>query len=277
MALDPLPKYQKAAYRPIAPRAHTERTSPVSRGWGDPCREGILVVVKFAPRPRDGYTFSRQFRAELSPLLKYLVDATHELGAPSGFEFRRNAELGGGFSTYNCREIKGGSTQQSWHSWPVAADINSAGNPLILGDDPDFVSRQPPWMVDLWESAGWYWGGRYTGGRIDAMHFEYLRSPADVAADLVNARAAYDRIKAELNGAAPLKDVQVNGEGTVTPEQVMLLQRFLNENGANPQLIVDGVFGPKTEAALAQVAQLIRSQKEAIAMAKKKGSEIAAL
>ena len=37
---------------------------------------------------------------------------------------------------------------------------------------------------------------------------------------------------------------------TVTPEQVKLLQTTLNKLGASPPLVVDGFYGPKTEAAL---------------------------
>lgn len=248
MTLERLPRYAQADYQPIAPRANVKRTQPSLRGWGEPCDTANQVKVTMAPRPRDGKVFNRPFRKELAPLFKFLVDATHELGALTGFEIRTNDEPDGGFSTYACRPIRD-STSYSWHSWPVAVDINSSGNPLRY--DGGFESRQPPWMVDLWESAGWYWGGRYVSGRVDAMHFEYLRSPADVATDLANAQAAYERIKLVLAPPPPpVPEVPDPAEVEKQLAAVKALQAALNEVGVDPPLVVDGIAGPKTLAAL---------------------------
>jgi D-alanyl-D-alanine carboxypeptidase len=50
-----------------------------------------------------------------------------------------------------------------------------------------FVTDIPPAVVAMWEACGLYWGGRYQK-RPDAMHFEYIGRPRDVAADLLQAQ-----------------------------------------------------------------------------------------
>lgn len=239
MTLARLPTFPKSAYQPIAPRlAFVKRSPPDARGWGPgwpDCQPGKLVKTEGVVRPSDGQPFNRPVRVETVELFAYLMQATMDLG----YEFRRNDEPDGGVSTYNCRAIKGSDPPSaSWHSWGLAIDINSAGNPQFT-----FRSTQPPWMVDLWESSGFYWGGRFKSGFEDAMHLEYSFRPESVATDLANAKAARARI------AAILKP-----EGSVTKEQVKALQMTLNGLGVSPPLVVDGVFGAKTEAALAQAA-----------------------
>lgn len=201
MTPDPLIKYPREAYGPLAPRVvNVKRTYPSERGWGPgwpDCQPGKLETAR-SVRPSDGKTFNRPVRKEVVALFSFLMQATMDLG----YEFRTNAEPGGGVSTYVCRAIKGTTTAPSWHSWGLAIDINSAANPMLLSGSVSWRSTQPPWMVDLWESSGFYWGGRYnkmgTVGYADAMHFEYCFRPGDVTLDLANARAAFARIKAQL-------------------------------------------------------------------------------
>lgn len=192
MTLGRLPTYPRSAYAPIQPRLQgVKRTYPSTRGWGSgwPDCQTDKLAKAFSTRPRDGQPFNRPFREELVKLVGYLMQSTMDLG----YEFRRNDEPDGGVSTFNCRPIKGTTDKPSWHSWGMAIDINSAGNPMLLNNPNGWRSTQPPWMVDLWESSGFYWGGRYTA-YADCMHFEYMFHPEDVATDQANAIAAFDRI-----------------------------------------------------------------------------------
>lgn len=83
---------------------------------------------------------------------------------------------------YNCRKITGGSGY-SLHSYGIALDINSRANPY----GPRLVTDMPREMVDsikaIRTTAGlpvWRWGGEFSGSK-DAMHFEIVASPAELA------------------------------------------------------------------------------------------------
>lgn len=72
--------------------------------------------------------------------------------------------------------------------------------------------------------------------------------------------------------------------GDVTPEEVKALQTQLNAAGANPQLVVDGVYGPATKAAVVQVTtqkRVLETQNKAlnttVIQAKAKATEIVKL
>jgi len=70
----------------------------------------------------------------------------------------------------------------SYHSWGIAVDVNAIDNagwyvkappdpwsPAWRAQFPHGVSRE---VVQAFESCGWKWGGRWTGGFVDGMHFE---------------------------------------------------------------------------------------------------------
>lgn len=70
---------------------------------------------------------------------------------------------------YNCRLIKGsGDKSTSTHSWGISIDLNAATN--LQGTDGDMDPR----IVGIFESHGFYWGGRFSGNRRDEMHFEFV-------------------------------------------------------------------------------------------------------
>lgn len=86
---------------------------------------------------------------------------------------------------YNCRKITGGSGY-SLHSYGIAIDIRWQENPY----GPVLHTTMPLAMVIAIEAIRtktgkqvWGWGGRYTGNK-DAMHFEIVCSPADLATGL---------------------------------------------------------------------------------------------
>lgn len=66
---------------------------------------------------------------------------------------------------YNHRNIRGGSTHLSTHSWGIAIDMNPETNKLGTPGNMD------PEVIDCFERRGFLWGGRFH--RLDPMHFQY--------------------------------------------------------------------------------------------------------
>jgi hypothetical protein len=93
-------------------------------------------------------------------LVEILVPALQELER-SGLASTVDAAQFGG--CYNVRVVRGASTL-SRHAWGAAVDINVGSNPL--GGAPSIDRR----IVDLLESRGLRWGGRFL--RPDGQHFE---------------------------------------------------------------------------------------------------------
>jgi hypothetical protein len=113
--------------------------------------------------------------------------------------------VGSGSGAYNCRRITGG-TGYSLHSYPdmnsftfwngyriptmaLAVDINPSANPY----GPRLVTNMPRSMIDaiyrIRTNSGaqvWAWGGYYTRSK-DAMHFEIVCTPRDLATGIRNA------------------------------------------------------------------------------------------
>lgn len=90
----------------------------------------------------------------------------------------RRADTG----AYNCRKITGG-TGYSLHAYGIAADLNWQTNPY----GRRLVTDMPRRMVDdilAIRTVGGHrvfrWGGDYTTNK-DAMHFEVVASPAELA------------------------------------------------------------------------------------------------
>jgi hypothetical protein len=83
---------------------------------------------------------------------------------------------------YNCRSITGGSGY-SLHAMAIAIDLNWTTNPY----GPRLVTDMPPAMVIAIKAIRtrcggqvWRWGGDFAGNK-DAMHFEVIASPAEIA------------------------------------------------------------------------------------------------
>lgn len=57
----------------------------------------------------------------------------------------------------------------SYHSWGIAVDMDPSRN--RMGTRGDI----PGWLVDIWESWGFKWGGNWQGKQADPMHFELVR------------------------------------------------------------------------------------------------------
>jgi hypothetical protein len=109
-----------------------------------------------------------------------IVDAVKALNAVLiDWDYRtRRADTG----AYNCRQITGG-TNYSLHAYGIAVDLNWSTNPY----GRTLVTDMPIGMIEAIEgirtASGvqvWRWGGRYSNNK-DAMHFEVVASPAELA------------------------------------------------------------------------------------------------
>ncbi|MFC6022082.1 peptidoglycan-binding protein [Plantactinospora solaniradicis] len=204
-----------------------------ARGWGTgwpKCQKGRMAVVV-----RAGVKVF--VRKEIAPLVATLLEATEKR---YGYDVKSGQTWG-----YACRAIRG-SQKPSNHSWGLAIDINSRTNPMSA----TFKSDMPPGMVAMWWNCGFYWGGWYRT-RPDAMHFEYVGRPGDVSRHLAAARkhlsgpATKATGRGEFSGP-PLRLTRPPTRG----DRVTWVQERLNVKGAAPKLATDGVWGPKTDAAL---------------------------
>src|SRR5215203_2752646 len=132
-----------------------------SRGWGPgwpACQQGQMTVVAAA-----GIRLS--VHRDLAPLVGWLCDET----VRRGYQLRSGQCWG-----FACRAIRGSSAPSN-HSWGLAVDLNSLANPM----GSRLVTDMPRWMPELWTGHGFAWGGAYTG-RKDAMHYEYVETPAQL-------------------------------------------------------------------------------------------------
>jgi len=93
-----------------------------------------------------------------------------------------------------CRKITGGSGY-SLHAYLIAIDVNWLDNPYTTGPlvtdmDPRMIAE----IVALRTKSGapvWGWGGHYRSIK-DAMHFEIVCTPADLATGIANAAPTGD-------------------------------------------------------------------------------------
>jgi len=75
--------------------------------------------------------------------------------------------------SYAVRSIRGGASP-SMHSYGVAMDWNAAANPQHA---PLSETKFKPdsLIVKAFKDEGWTWGGDWSPGSIDAMHFQAAR------------------------------------------------------------------------------------------------------
>jgi hypothetical protein len=92
-------------------------------------------------------------------LAQCLHDIQVKMGPAKIKEF--GLDLFGGCYCFRQRRT---SQSLSIHSWAAAIDLNPAANPLGK------KGIMPPEVVDIFEGAGWTWGGRWK--YPDPMHFE---------------------------------------------------------------------------------------------------------
>jgi len=210
------------------------------------------------------------------PKGRVLIDAFAALDAVlkrHGYAPRR-----GDTGAYNCRKITGGSGYSLhaygpgdrftfWNgvaiSTALAVDINWQSNPY----GKRLVTDMPAGMVAEIKAIRtgngkqvWRWGGDYSGNK-DAMHFEIVCTPADLATGVKGTAAAsgsgipHDVLRRGDKGPKVTAvqwtltflghPVVVDGDyGPATTAAVGAFQRACNTLGAT--LTVDGVWGPQT-------------------------------
>jgi hypothetical protein len=155
--------------------------------------------------------------AELVALIMHANEA-------QGYHYRP-ADTG----AYNCRKISG-TNVWSLHAYGLAIDENWSTNPYTSPLRTD----KPGCLVELWNRYGFAWGGHYSGSK-DAMHFEFMGTPAQAVQALALARS-------ELGGGAPPPPPPPPGDGG--DAQVRQDQFDLNDTGFT--CTVDGFAGPET-------------------------------
>jgi hypothetical protein len=262
-----LPTFPRSAYiNPPMELSLLRNLKPAQHGWGrgwpDDCPKSAQLVTPAIVRPRDGLSMGRPVRRELAPLFTKLFTYSMEL-APE-WELRTATEPSGGQGGAACRAIKGSNPPTaSNHSTGRAWDCNTKGNPMRVGRNGaavDFISRQPPVLVELAAAAlcywgGWYWDTRHakTGNRyyVDAMHLEFVGRVSDVPRAIAQLDAKYQALRP-----------QPEPEG-LTVDQVKAVQEAINALGWQPPLRVDGRYGALTDAAVNGIANHVRSRNEA--------------
>jgi peptidoglycan hydrolase-like protein with peptidoglycan-binding domain len=176
------------------------------------------------------------------PLVALLMEITEDL---HGYYFRPDWCW-----SYANRAVTGSAKTPSNHSKGKAFDINAPVNPYSYTWQCDI----PPAVVSLWESHGFYWGGRYTGQPTDPMHFEYLLTPASVAAKITSATNILKDAGKEPGHPAPSPGVPPASRPplariTYKGLNVKDYQVMLKVAGAPQIIAVDGIIGPVTTQA----------------------------
>ena len=257
-----------SAYGPN-PLAGASSNNAQQRGWGTGwpnAQTDKMTTIEAAG-------VKVRVRREIAALVQTLLQVTEKYGY--------DVKVGQTWGFAN-RPIRGTQTPSN-HSWGLAIDINSLDNP----QGTTLVTNLPPNVVHAWETCGFYWGGRYTRSKPDAMHFEYVRHPDDVAADLARARALLTPVsappldkslllkqwridKAALSGQRPTESLSVSEKhwiGWYRRSYGILLARkkvaydgresFISLTKKFQQaygLVADGIPGPKTAEALRKLA-----------------------
>jgi hypothetical protein len=144
-------------------------TSDMRKAWSPPCRgpwarielhgEGVITIRK-------------QAEAAFLTLNDCLIR----------HDYRTRSQDTG---AYNCRQITGGSGY-SLHAYGIAVDINWMTNPyshVLHTDMPPAMIRDIEAIRTNSGHTVFRWGGRYDGNK-DAMHFEIICTPAQLASGI---------------------------------------------------------------------------------------------
>lgn len=173
---------------------------PSTRGWGPGwphSPSGHIVPVRWS----NGTSPAGGVRSEIVELVTLLGNETIKRG------YKPHVGWCWG---YDNRAIAGTSPPvASNHSWGLAVDINAPTNPRTTV----LVTDMPSWMPDLWNRYGFRWGGDYPAGiKKDAMHYEFMGTPAQALvataqakADLVHVVTPPDKPPAPTPGDPPVK------------------------------------------------------------------------
>lgn len=205
-------------------------TPQLRQAWAPACDPAQLAIVELVQGVR---VECRRTAATAMQALGRVIEA-------HGYNVRR-----GDTGSYNCRPITNG-TGHSLHAFGIALDINWNTNPFRK--DNVLVTDMPKVMVTnilrIRTNSGkqvWGWGGNYRTVK-DAMHFEIVCAPADLATGIDWATVRQPALRAETPHRWPI--IQRGDRGPA-------VERLHDLIGiAAPGDIGYGIFGPKTEAAI---------------------------
>lgn len=202
-------------------------TQQLREAWPATCRAVPLRAIELVP----GVTVQMHVATD---------EAVKALGCV--YQAHRYPVRSGDTGAYNCRKITGGS-KTSLHAHGIALDVNWNTNPYRT--DGRLVTDMPPKMVAdvkrIRTKGGvrvWGWGGDYRGAK-DAMHFEILASPAELAQGIDWSTVQMAKQDPTNPATYPLLE-----EGDRGPA-VALLQKLLGVASGGVSR-----FGPKTLAAV---------------------------
>lgn len=160
----------------------------------------------------------------------------------------RSADTG----VYNCRNTASGG--KSPHSWATALDLNWLTNPAtggVYGGANRVITDMPPGMVDdiknIKTKGGvrvFGWGGDYNSFK-DAMHFEVIATPSELAIDIDWATV----MQVPLDPKNPSTYPTLR-EGDRGPTVGDLQVRLINDALIHVEGGADGNFGPGTLVAV---------------------------
>jgi hypothetical protein len=220
-------------------------------------------------RKQDGKTFRPSVDKRLGELFSEFLRMSQAIGYPliGATEANAQGKKQGGVGSFACRAIKGSNPPApSNHSSATALDLYTRSNPQYWSENVRFASTIHPNMVELAAAADIYWGGWYWDTSkhkyLDAMHFEYMLRPSDVASSLARLRDKFKQLGGSGGGTpTPPTPIPTPG-GDVTPAQIKALQKSLNDAGTTPELVIDGVYGPATETAVIELPNTVSEQVE---------------
>lgn len=208
-------------------------TTRMREAWGPPCNTAEMVTRWLVSGTR--LTYRRECQQAFSALAYCILAADYVL---------RPAECG----AYNCRKITGG-TGYSLHAYGIACDLNWNTNPYtnkLVTDMPPGLRRDILRIRTRGRMPVFVWGGDWDSRRetphkyYDAMHWELAVTPSELAVGI-----DWDTVTVPgmpLHRPALWPVCQIGDRHPV----VEMAQRKLGLFGA----ATDGIFGPKTEAAV---------------------------
>lgn len=211
------------------------------RGWGPPIPYGdrrLVVAEAGGIRLRVHKDVEALFEA-------FIRDITGR-----GYDVDDTADDWG----HAYRLVRGSKTVWSNHSWGLAIDLNATRNPMA----GRLITDMPSWISSVAAQYGLRWGGDYRT-RPDAMHFEFLGTPAQAAQRV----ASLKRHPAAVAGQVPVRAPGMLQPGD-TGAKVVDLQRKLAAVGFDVGT-VDGEYGARTRAAVAAFQRLERLAVDGVA------------
>ena len=124
---------------------------------GDWERDNI-VLIKVKAR---GSKYKKvQVHRKISTMLEDLMEVIFET-----YPSYPIIQLGGFCARHKMHDPRRGLSP---HSWGCAIDLNWDTNPV----SKKLISDFPTGLPEIFEGAGWNWGGRWKGTK-DAMHFQF--------------------------------------------------------------------------------------------------------